>query len=69
MTGGSALRKAATYTQKKSTQTSMSRVGFEPTIPMSKTGKTVHAFDREVTVIGMMTKLHIENILTKNGRE
>jgi hypothetical protein len=39
-------------TQNKSTQTFMSPVGFEPTIPASKRAKTVHALDRAATVIG-----------------
>jgi hypothetical protein len=55
--GGSALRKAATYTQNniktknKRTQTSMPGVGFELTIPVFERAKTVHALDRAVTVI------------------
>jgi hypothetical protein len=39
-------------TQIKRTQTSMTRVGFQPTIPVSKRAKTVHALDRGATVIG-----------------
>jgi hypothetical protein len=35
-----------TQTQNKRTQTSMSWVGFEPTIPVFKRAKTVHALDR-----------------------
>jgi hypothetical protein len=42
-------------TQNKRTQTSMPRVGFEPTTPVFKRAKTVHAFDRAVTVIGSPT--------------
>jgi hypothetical protein len=40
--GGSARRKAATYTQtqNKRTQTSMPRVGFEPMIPAFERAKT-----------------------------
>jgi hypothetical protein len=30
----------------------MSRVGFEPTIPVFEQAKTVHAVDRAATVIG-----------------
>jgi hypothetical protein len=30
----------------------MARVGFEPTIPVFKRAKTVHALDRATTVIG-----------------
>jgi hypothetical protein len=36
----------------KRTQTSMSPVGFEPTIPVFRRAKTVHALDRAATVIG-----------------
>jgi hypothetical protein len=32
----------------------MSRVGFEPTIPEFKRGKTVHALDSAATVIGFL---------------
>jgi hypothetical protein len=35
-----------TRTQKERTQTSMPRVGFEPTIPVLERAKTVHALDR-----------------------
>jgi hypothetical protein len=35
-----------TQTQIKGTQTSMPRVGFEPTIPVFGRTKTVHALDR-----------------------
>jgi hypothetical protein len=35
-----------TPTQNKRTQTSMSRVGFEPTTPVLERAKTVHALDR-----------------------
>jgi hypothetical protein len=41
-----------TQTQNKRTQTSMPRVGFEPTIPAFERTKTVHALDRAATVIG-----------------
>jgi hypothetical protein len=41
-----------TQTQNKRTQTSMLKVGFEPTIPASERAKTVHALDRTATVIG-----------------
>jgi hypothetical protein len=55
--GGSARRKAATthrttQTQNKRTQTSMPRVGFEPTIPVFERAKTVHALDSAANVIG-----------------
>jgi hypothetical protein len=42
----------------KRTQTSMPRVGFEPTIPAFERAKTVHALDRAVTMIGMRTLVH-----------
>jgi hypothetical protein len=45
--GGSARRKAATYTQ-----TFMPRVGFEHMIPVSERAKTVPALARAATVIG-----------------
>jgi hypothetical protein len=38
-------------TQNKRTQTSMSLVGFEPTIPLFERAKTVHALGRAATVI------------------
>jgi hypothetical protein len=41
-----------TQAQNKRTQTSMSSVGFEPTIPAFERAKTVHALDRAATVIG-----------------
>jgi hypothetical protein len=45
-----------TQTQNKSTQTSMSWVGFEPTITASERAKTVHALDRTATVIGRVNE-------------
>jgi hypothetical protein len=39
-------------TQNKRTQTSMSQVRSEPTIPVFEQAKTVHALDRVATVIG-----------------
>jgi hypothetical protein len=39
-------------TQNKRTQTSMPRVGFEPTIPAFERAKTVHALDCAATAIG-----------------
>jgi hypothetical protein len=33
----------------------MPEVGFEPTIPAFERVKTVHALDREATVIGIIT--------------
>jgi hypothetical protein len=41
-----------TQTQNKRTQTSMSRVRFEPTTPAFEVAKTVHALGRAATVIG-----------------
>jgi hypothetical protein len=40
------------HEQNKRTQTSMTRVRFEPTTPAFKWAKTVHALDRTATVIG-----------------
>jgi hypothetical protein len=39
-------------TQKKRTQTPMPKMGFKPTIPVFERAKTIHALDREATVIG-----------------
>jgi hypothetical protein len=36
----------------KRTQTSITRVGFEPTIPVFERAKTFHALDPAATVIG-----------------
>jgi hypothetical protein len=33
----------------------MSRVGFEPTIPVFEREKTVHVSDRAATVVGLLT--------------
>jgi hypothetical protein len=41
-----------TQTQNNLTQTSMPRVGFEPTIPVFERAKTVYALDRAATMIG-----------------
>jgi hypothetical protein len=41
-----------TKTQNKRTQTSMSWVGFKPTIPVLQRAKTVHALDCSATEIG-----------------
>jgi hypothetical protein len=43
--------------QNKHTHTSMLRVGFEPTTPVSDRTKTVHALDRAAAVIGEDTCL------------
>jgi hypothetical protein len=54
-----------TQTQNKSTQTTMSRMGFEPTIPVFERANTIHALDRAATVIGCDHKLpkRIVNLL------
>jgi hypothetical protein len=41
-----------TQTQNKCTQTTMPRVGLEPTMPMFEQAKSVHDFDRTATVKG-----------------
>jgi hypothetical protein len=40
-------------TQNERTQSYMSRVGSEPTIPLFERAKTVHALDRAAAVIGL----------------
>jgi hypothetical protein len=50
-----------TQTQDKRTQTSMPRLGFEPTNPVFKRAKTVHALHRAATVIGLLLRLMTEN--------
>jgi hypothetical protein len=56
--GGSACRKAATYTQQhkqnKRTQTSTPRVGFELTAPVFVGAKTGRALGRAATEMGML---------------
>jgi hypothetical protein len=47
-----------TQTHNKSTQTSMPRVGFEPTIPVFERTKTVHALDRVATGSHTRTQAH-----------
>jgi hypothetical protein len=42
-----------TQTQNKRTHTSMPRVGFEHMTPVFQRANSVHALDREATVIGM----------------
>jgi hypothetical protein len=49
-----------TPTQNKRTQTSMPRVGSEPTIPVSERAKTVHALDRAATVTGLCSLFNDE---------
>jgi hypothetical protein len=41
----------------------MSQVGFEPTIPVFEHAKTVHALDREVTVIGSIKAISYEKYI------
>jgi FAD synthase len=41
-------------------ETSMTYVGFEPTIPASERAKTVHALDREATVTGQGSKIRMK---------
>jgi hypothetical protein len=43
------------YKQNRSTQTSMSQVGLEPTIPVFERAERVDVFDRAATVIGKKT--------------
>jgi hypothetical protein len=43
-----------TQTPNKRTQTSMPRVGFEPTISVFERAKTVHVLDRVATVIDLL---------------
>jgi hypothetical protein len=52
-----------TQTQNKRTQTSMPRVGFEPTIPVFKRAKKVHAVDRVATVISCCSYLFIHSFI------
>jgi hypothetical protein len=55
----------ATQTQNKRIHTSMSRVGFERTIPVFERGKTVHDLDRAATVIGPKSKLISVKLIEK----
>jgi hypothetical protein len=59
-------------TQSKRTQTSMSRVAFEPTIPEFERMKTVYILDRAATVIGfpsitLINDLHFQSYSTINS--
>jgi hypothetical protein len=49
-----------TQTQNKRTQTSMLRVGFEPTIQVFERAKTVNASDRPATAIGTVILVHLK---------
>jgi hypothetical protein len=40
----------------------MSRVGFEPTIPVFERAKTVHALERAATVIGTVAKFVLHTV-------
>jgi hypothetical protein len=51
-----------TQTRNKRTQTSIPRVGFEPTIPVFERAKTVRALERSATVISLRNKLHALNV-------
>jgi hypothetical protein len=57
-----------TQTQNKHKQKSMLRVGFELTIPVFEQAKTVHALDREATVIGRNACKVLESKLFYNQR-
>jgi hypothetical protein len=61
--GGSGSRKPATYTQNKSTQTSIRSVEFEPTIIVFERAKIVHVLDRAATVIGPSSDKHIKSLV------
>jgi hypothetical protein len=50
-----------TQTLNKRTQTSMTRVGFEPTIPAFQRAKTVHALDHAATLNGIYMHMQQEN--------
>jgi hypothetical protein len=61
-----------TQTQNRCTQASMSRVGFEPTIPMFEGAKTVHALDRAaITIARLKFTLSNNSIIQvlQNSRE
>jgi hypothetical protein len=49
-----------TQTQNKRTQTVISSVGFEPTIPALERARRVHALDRAGTVTGVIIGLQID---------
>jgi hypothetical protein len=50
-----------TQPQNKRTQTSMSRVGFEPTIPVFERAKTLRALQSAATVIGSLKVQDTQN--------
>jgi hypothetical protein len=51
-----------TQTKSKRTQTSMPRVGFQSKTPVFEQAKTVHALDREATVISFVGLQSYQNI-------
>jgi hypothetical protein len=51
-----------TQAQNKRTQTSMPRVGFEPTTSAFEQTKTIYALDCPATVIGLILVRYSENI-------
>jgi hypothetical protein len=58
LSGESARRKAATYTQNSTKQnkrrkTSIPGLGFEPTTPVFELAKTVQALERAAAVLGL----------------
>jgi hypothetical protein len=55
LNGGSARRKAATYTHNTNTDTFMPLVGFEPTTTLLEREKIYRALDRAATVIGIVS--------------
>jgi hypothetical protein len=55
-----------TQTQNKHKQTSIPRVGFEPTIPLFEWVKTFYALDRAAAVIGWVFELPVYKIRTWN---
>jgi hypothetical protein len=59
------LKHRTAQTQNKHTQTSMSRVGFEPTISAFERAKTVHALDRAATMICIISFYVTELNLSK----
>jgi hypothetical protein len=56
------LTHRTTQTQYELTQTSMPRVGFEPTTPVFERAKTVRALDRAPTVVVRYPLYFFENI-------
>jgi hypothetical protein len=59
-----------TQTQNKRSQTSMSRVGFQPTTPAFERAKTVHAWDRTAPVTSCKDKkLKFTRIIKNEFRE